>query len=390
MVVILLLGSGYLFMRYILQKEKFTPTSYVFPTLKFFPKKLNIPEDNPMTLEGIKLGRFLFYDGRLAGSFNPDSLMSCASCHYQTFGFGTNIEHPVYHGFPRGRPVEKFPEGKKTNHVTLPLINLVYNFNGYGRNGFLHPDHDSQGPGKEFDSTSLESMVWIKIISGNGLAGSVGRTEDIISSIPMYKPLFKAAFGTNKVTIDRISRALAQFMRSIIAYRFRYYEYLQKDAALTPQELRGSAIFFSEDAGCFHCHSGSLLMTTNEYYNNGTDSVFHDEEDRSAVTGSVKDRGVYRAPTLINCELNSPYMHDGRFSTLREVIDFYSGGIIYSPDTSPLIKGLNERGVHLSEDQKEDLHAFLLTLTDRSVLEDTALSCPGSLGTYGIQSGINQ
>jgi cytochrome c peroxidase len=389
-IIILLIGSGYFFARLIHHKEKNFTTPYDFPELRFFPKKANISDDNPMTLEAIKLGRFLFYDGRLSGSMHPDSLMTCASCHHQVFGFGTNLDHPVYHGFPRGKPVENFPEGKKTPHVTLPLVNLVYNFNGYGRSGFLHADQDSKGSGRGLDSTSLESMVWIKIVSDRGLVGSIRKTEEAISSIPMYKSLFKSAFGSEKVTMDRISMAIAQFIRSIIAYRFRYYQYLQQNAILTSQELRGSIVFFSEEAGCFHCHSGSLLMTTNNFYNNGTDSIFNDEEDRFGWTGMVKDKGVYRVPSLINCELNSPYMHDGRFSTLREVIDFYSEGVIYSANTSPLIKGLTEGGVHLSVDQKEDLLAFLLTLTDREILEDTTLSCPTSLGRYGIQYEINR
>jgi len=230
----------------------------------------------------------------------------------------------------------------------------------------------------------LESLVWMSIIAEHEFAGSVDRTVNLIGSIPMYKPMFKAAFGTEEVTIDRISKAVAQFIRTIIAYRFKFYKYVQHEAELTPSEMHGYQLFYSEDGDCFHCHAGSLLMTTTEYYNNAKDTV-DDPTDRYSVTGNLMDKGAYRAPSLINCELNGPYMHDGRFKTLDEVIDFYASGLVYSEYVSSFMTYVQYGGNRLNEQQKADLKAFLLTLTDHDLLTDPAYSCPEELGEWGIR-----
>jgi cytochrome c peroxidase len=201
----------------------------------------------------------------------------------------------------------------------------------------------------------------------------------------MYEPMFKAAFGTEEVNIDRISMAIAQFVRTIVANRFKFYKYVKREVDLTPEELHGYQLFFSEEADCFHCHAGSLLMTTNEYFNNAKDSVFDDSRDRFAVTGDLMNKGAYKAPSLINCEINGPYMHDGRFKTLDEVINFYSEGLVYSDYVDPLMKAVKEKGVQLTDEEKADLKAFLLTLTDHDLLTDPQYSCPDELGEFGIR-----
>jgi cytochrome c peroxidase len=204
----------------------------------------------------------------------------------------------------------------------------------------------------------------------------------------MYKPLFIKAFGDEEINIDRVSKAIAQFTRTIIAYRFKYYRFVLHEEELNPSEKRGYELFFSEEADCFHCHAGSLLMTTTDFYNNAKDSVFTDSRDRFSFTGELIHTGAYRAPSLINCELNGPYMHDGRFNTLEEVIDFYSEGLVYSDYVDPLMKGIKEGGVQLTEENKADLKAFLLTLTDHELLSDPAYACPEELGVYGIRNGF--
>ena len=369
------------------------PTAFIFPDVQHFPTQLNIPEQNPMTVEGIELGRYLFYDGRLSGSSHPDSLMSCASCHIQSKGFEVGIDHPKYKdGHPFGLPTENYPEGKPTPHYTMHLLNLVYNSNGYLWNGMIHKSNERKGPeGYEFmgdDYLSykyLESLVWMSILAEHEIAGSIEKTINLIGSIPMYKPMFTAAFGTDEVNIDRVSKAIAQFVRTIVANRFKFYKYVRREVDLTQQELRGYQLFFSEDADCFHCHSGSLLMTTNEYYNNAKDTVFEDPRDRYAITGDLMNKGAYKAPSLINCEINGPYMHDGRFKSLDEVIDFYSHGLVYSDYVDPLMKYVKENGVQMTSEQKADLKAFLLTLTDHELLNDPKYSCPDELGTFGIR-----
>jgi cytochrome c peroxidase len=369
------------------------PTPYFFPEVQHFPTELNIPEQNPMTVEGIELGRYLFYDGRLSGSTHPDSLMSCATCHIQSKGFEVGINHPKFKdGHPFGLPTENYPDGKLTPHYTMHLLNLVYNSNGYLWNGMIHKSNDRRGPeGYDFmghdhlNFKYLESLVWMSVLAEHEMAGSIEKTVNMINSIPMYKPMFKAAFGTEEVNIDRISKAVAQFVRTIVANRFKFYKYVRREVDLTPEELRGYQLFFSEEADCFHCHAGSLLMTTNDYFNNAKDTVFNDPRDRFAITGDLMNKGAYKAPSLINCEINGPYMHDGRFKTLDEVIDFYSEGLVYSDYVDPLMKYVKENGVQMSEQEKSDLKAFLETLTDHELLADPRYSCPDELGSFGIR-----
>lgn len=347
------------------------PTPYTFPDLAQFPQNLNIPEDNPTTLEGVKLGRYLFYDGRLSGRTEQDSLMSCGTCHVQSRGFECGIDNPKFKdGRPHGLPSAEFPNGQNTHHVIISPVNAVYNSNGYLWNGSAH---------------SIESIVGGTIVDPHELNGSILKTVNMISSIPMYPPMFKAAFGTEEVNIDRISKAIAQFVRTLIAYRFKFYQYVEHKVDLTPSELHGYQMFYSEKADCFHCHAGSLLMTTTDYFNNAKDTVFIDASDRYSVTGNLTNKGAYFAPSLINCEVTAPYMHDGRFKTLDEVIDFYSEGLKYSDYVSPLMTYVQYGGNHLTPSEKSDLKAFLLTLTDHDMLTDPDYSCPSDLGEYGMR-----
>lgn len=356
------------------------PSLYQFPDIFYFPKDLNIPDDNPTTEEGVLLGRYLFYDGRLSGSDHPDSLMSCSTCHVQGSGFDTGSDHPV---FTTGRP--KGLGGTSTPHYTLPLVNLVYNDNGYFWNGLIHESNQNLGslesnvPAEpQFHMKNIESVVWMTVIDPNEINGSIDKTVSMISSIPIYPPLFEDAFGSKEINMERITKAVAQFVRTIISNRSRYHQFIEGKAELSDSETRGMELFFSEEADCFHCHGG-FLMSTYDYFNNAKDSVFTDPLDRSFVTGDIHDTGTYRAPSLINVELTGPYMHDGRFETLREVIDFYSNGLVSSPYTHPLMKYVGTDGVQLSEQEKEDLIAFLKTLTDHELLTNPKFSKPADL-----------
>ena len=370
--------------------EPLIPTPYVFEEVKHFPTQLNIPYQNPTTVEGVELGRYLFYDGRLSGRDHPDSLMSCGTCHIQSQGFEVSIDHAKFtDGHPFGLPTPDHPEGKKTPHMTMPLYNLIYNPSGYLWNGFINETNGQTGvEGYEFmghdelNYKYLESLVWMSIVAEHEIAGSIDQTVEMIASIDKYKPMFKAAFGTEEVNIDRISKAIAQFVRTLVANNFKFYKYVRHETELNPSELRGYELFFSEEADCFHCHSGSLLMTTNDYYNNAKDTVFEDSRDRFSITNNLMHTGAYRAPSLINCEINGPYMHDGRFKTLDEVIDFYSEGLVYSDYVDPLMKNVREHGVQLSDEEKSDLKAFLLTLTDHEFLTNPTYGPPSDIGEY--------
>lgn len=363
------------------------PRPYVFPLISGFPSELNIPVENPMTVEGVELGRYLFYDGRLSGRLERDSLMSCGSCHLQRNAFecGTG---KFTDGHPRGLSSHEFPDGKPTPHVMLPVVNLAFNTKGYMWNGFLEESNSMTGiPGYDFSEVpdltfkNLEAFTYMAIVAEHEMNGSLAKTVEAIKTESRYPAMFDRAFGSDEITAERISKAISQFVRSIVSYRSRYHQWLRGEAELTESELRGHELFFSEEADCFHCHGATSLLTNYDYFNNAKDSVFTDPRDRFSVTKKIWDTGAYRAPSLINVELNGPYMHDGRFATLDEVIDFYSEGLTYSPYVHPMMKFVRDGGVHLSEEEKWDLKAFLLTLTDRDLLTDPAYSPPADLPT---------
>ncbi len=343
-------------------------TPYIIDIPERFPTILNIPADNPMTVEGVSLGRHLFYDGRLSGNTHPDSLMTCSSCHLQKNSFECGIDHPEYiGGFTHGI------SGIPTHHVMLPLFNLVWNKEGYLWNGYIHENNPNP------ERRKLEALVWMGIIAPHEMNGDTNRTKALIESIAMYPPMFKLAFGDEKVTIERISKAVAQFIRSLIAANSKAHRVFRGEESFTNSESRGYNLFVTEEgADCFHCHGtqGTPLWTTNLYYNNAKDSAFNDPRDRFAITGDPSDIGAYRAPSLINCELTGPYMHDGRFSTLEEVIDFYNHALVWSPYIHPLMHKIDDNGAQLAPFQKQDLLNFLKALTDSSFINNPDHSNP--------------
>jgi len=347
------------------------PTPYVFEIPFGFPRQLNIPGYNPMTDEGVELGRTLFYDGRLSGRDHPDSLMSCASCHLQHRSFECGSDHPAFEdGFPQGIT------GIPTSHVMLPLINLVWNENGYLWNGRISKDNPD--PNMRY----LEDIVWMTVVAPDELNGDTGRTAELIGSIPAYAEMFKNAFGTEQVTMDRISMAIAQFVRSIVSANSKFDRYMRGEEQLSASELNGFVLFTTEEgADCFHCHGGfgNPLFTTNLFYNNAKDSIFPGVDDRFAFTGDPMDKGAYKATTLRNIELTGPYMHDGRFATLEEVIGFYAHGLLWSPYIDPLMHHIATGGNQLTNSEKQDLLAFIRALRDDEFLNNPQFGPPDAL-----------
>jgi cytochrome c peroxidase len=348
---------------------KATPYQITIPL--YFPTQLNIPADNPMTVEGIELGRNLFYDGRIRGASGPaDSLMSCFTCHHQENSFECGINSK----FPNGRPYGV--TGIFTPHTMLPFINLVWCNTGYLWNGIIEPSNTN------VNRRRLEDLVWMGIYAPHEMKSDSLRSKAMIQSIPGYASLFKKAFGSTEISFKRISYAIAQFIRSLISSDSKFDRYLRGQENFTDDERAGFILFVTEEgADCFHCHGGdgNPLFTTNLFYNNAKDVVFNDPRDRFAVTGNPTDHGAYKAPTLRNIEVTAPYMHDGRFKTLDEVIDFYSDSLVNSPYVSPLMHKINQGGAHLTPLQKAQLKAFLLTLTDHTFLNDPKFGPPASL-----------
>jgi len=348
------------------------PTPYQIVIPYDFPTDIRIPADNPMTVEGIALGRYLFYDGRMSGRTSPDSLMSCGTCHLQSRSFECGIDNPKFIG---GHPFGI--TGIKTPHVMLPMMNLVFNNNGYFWNGQISASNPNP------NQRTIEDIVFMGVIAPHELQGDSVRTVNMIKSIPGYPDLFLKAFGSSKVTFKNISRAIAQFIRTLISSNSKFDKYLRGEVALSDDELGGLGVFTTENGGdCFHCHGsgGNPLFTTNLYYNNGKQSDFtganDDIRDRFHVTGDPMDLGAYRAPSLRNIDLTGPYMHDGRFKTLDEVLDFYSTGVVASPYISPLMHHVNTGGVKLTPPQKVLLKAFLMTLHDDDFLVNPKFAKP--------------
>ncbi len=334
---------------------EFEPTPYTIVIPKNFPTQLNIPADNPMTVEGVELGRYLYYDSRLSGKADEGMPMTCATCHLQQYAFENGT----------GKGIGT--TGAETHHVMLPHINLAWNPGVYGWNG---------------GTPSIEDDVKAVIYDPAEFASTNEKVLAAIKSVPMYPPLFKAAFGTEEITIDRIAKAIAQFIRTQISSNSKFDKVLRNEASFSTSEGNGYVLFATEEgADCFHCHGelGNPLMTTHGFYNNAKDSVFDTSHDRFSVSGKSSDIGAYKVTTLRNIELTGPYMHDGRFQTLDEVINFYSEGLVYSQYAHPLMHKLGppwEVGALLNPQEKADLKAFLLTLTDTVFINDPKLSNP--------------
>ncbi len=349
-------------------EELHQTTPYTIHIPKYFPTKLNIPADNPMTVEGVTLGRYLFYDGRISGRSHPDSLMSCATCHLQEQSFVCGPDHPKYTG---GHPFGV--TGIPTPHYMLPMINLVWTNDGYLWNGRVRTENPLHA------YRTLEDLTWMSIVAPHEMNSDTVRSKVLVQSIKGYPELFKKAFGSETVTVKNMGRAIAQFIRTLTSSDSKFDRFLRGEAALTSSERNGYVLFMTEEgADCFHCHGGdgNPLFTTNLYYNNGKDTLFTDPADRFSVTGQSADVGAYKAPTLRNLVYRGPFMHDGRYKTLDDVLNFYNTGLVNSPSISPLMHHLSDGGIRLIPSELADLKAFLLTLTDTSFTTNPAFSRP--------------
>jgi cytochrome c peroxidase len=346
------------------------PTPYEIKIPRFFPTELNIPNDNPMTVEGVALGRYLFYDGRLSGRTDPDSLMSCGTCHLQSHSFECGIDHPKFLG---GHPFGL--TGIPTPHYMMPMINLVWSTHGYLWNGKVSEENPS------VSARSLEDFVWMAITAPHEINGDTAKVAALFQSLSGYPGLFKRAFGSDRITVKNMGRAIAQFVRTLISANSKFDRFLRGETNLNNDERNGYVLFMTEQGGdCFHCHGGdgNPLFTTTLFYNNGKDSVFADPADRFSITGNPVDIGAYKAPTLRNLAFTAPYMHDGRFKTLDEVLGFYNNNLVWSPYISPLMHHIGTGGIRLNPKQLADLKAFLLTLTDSAFVANPDLLRPVS------------
>jgi cytochrome c peroxidase len=282
------------------------------------------------------LGKKLFFDKKLS----KDNTQSCASCHNPRNSFTDSLR------FSLG--VDGLPGSRNS----MPLFNLAWNFND-----------KFAWDGKEL---SLERQALEPVRNPIEMHSSWPNVALKLQQDQEYPSMFLNAFGTEKIDSTLVTKAIAQFERTLISGNTKFDQYLLGNTSLSQQELNGFTIFMSEDKGdCFHCHGSdnNPLWTDNDFHNNGLDTSFNDL-GLGAVTGDPNDNGKFKSPSLRNLVYTAPYMHDGRFSTLEEVINHYSEGLQNSSTIDPLMKKVNQGGVQLTPLERADLKAFLITLTD--------------------------
>jgi cytochrome c peroxidase len=327
------------------EEEVYTPIPYNLEIPILFAEKLIapiVPANNPLTEEGVALGKKLFFDRILSG----DGSQSCASCHNPKKAFTDQQQ------FSTGI------QGESGERNAMPLFNLAWNF-----------DERFAWDGKEF---GLEEQALEPVSNPIEMHANWKKVTERIRQHPTYPNLFLQAFGTSKIDSIMITKAIAQFERTLISGNSKFDQFLRKETTLTPEEQNGFDVFMDEAKGdCFHCHgsNNNPLWTDNKFHNNGLDATFKDLGFGN-VTGDPNDNGKFKSPSIRNLAFTAPYMHDGRFSTLEEVINHYSEGLKKSATIDPLMKNIDKGGVQLSTQDKADLKAFLLTLSDNDFIEN--------------------
>lgn len=324
----------------------------------------NTPADNPITDDGATLGRVLFYDTLLS----LNETVACATCHVQANAFAEPLA--VSEGFAGGH----------TTRNSMSLTNARF----YARGSFFWDER----------AATLEQQVLLPIQNEVEMGLTLEELVARVSAAPYYPPLFDRAFGDERITVDRIAKALAQFVRSIVSYRSRYDEGVAATgnarvpfASFTAQENLGKQVFFAGAPGtpsCSGCHVPGGPMSGNAalFYmdrprNNGLDLELGIDDGVGAITGVPLDRGLFKSPELRNAGLTAPYMHDGRFATLEEVVEHYRTGIEAHPN---LDRTLTSNGVvrrfEMSDEEAAALVAFLHTLSDTALTTDPRFSDP--------------
>jgi cytochrome c peroxidase len=316
-------------------------TPYQLTISKFFPRP-DLPRDNPLTVEGVSLGSELFFDRRLSAN----NTESCATCHHPREAFAERRR------FSRGIG------GEIGTRNAMPLENLAWK--------------------KEFfwdgRAASLREQVLLPIQSPIEMHEPLGQLVAKISRDTNYHRLFANAFGSGEINSDRIARALEQFLLVQTSFDSKFDRVALGEEQFTEEEQRGFVLFHTEydpyhgqhGADCFHCHGGALFQSQ-DFANNGLDARFRDL-GRYGVTKREGDQGKFAVPSLRNVAVTGPYMHDGRFQTLEEVVEHYCTGVKRSATLDPNLAKHPDGGVPLSEADQRAIVAFLKTLTDERYL----------------------
>jgi cytochrome c peroxidase len=316
-----------------------------------YPEMPN-PSDNRLTVEGVELGRLLFYDPILSG----DSTQACGTCHLQN------------HGFSDFQPFSEGIKGIKGNRHAPTIVNPAYT-------------HDTFWDGRVH---SLEEQATKPVPNEIEMSLPWPTAIERLQRHPDYPDKFCAAFGDKRITMQRVVKAIAQFERTFVSFNSKYDRVLRGEDTFTGAEAAGEKIFNTEIGDCFHCHQAPLF-TTNTFHNTGLDSVVVDR-GRFDVTGNPVDMGKFKAPSLRNCTERLVFMHDGRFSDLHQVINHYNLGFFDGDLVDPLIRARipnpdpnlppSKKRRPMREGEIDTLIIFLGTLSDPTYLNNPALSNP--------------
>lgn len=315
----------------IISAFKLTESS-LFYVPKNWPEPAYDFSKNKLSAEKIELGRLLFYDPILS----RDSTISCSSCHSQYTAF-THVDHDLSHGI----------DGKIGTRNSPVIANLAWSKLLMWDGAVNHADVQALAP----------------ISNPDEMDETIQHVVEKIQRTGIYSNKFSSAFGDSKVTGERVLKALSQFMMTIVSSNSKYDKVMRNEEGFefTEQEQRGLVLFRKK---CESCHR-EPLFTTHEFANNGlsVDTTLNDF-GRMKVTQNPEDSLKFKIPTLRNIEFSYPYMHDGRFQKLSEVLKHYSHGIQTSPTLAPELKN----GIPLTSEERIDIIAFLLTLTDKDFL----------------------
>lgn len=341
-----------------------------------------VPEDNPMSVVKVELGRRLFHDGRL--SINGTT--SCASCHRQELAFTDGLARSV------GATGELHPRG------AMSLVNVAYTSRLTWANHLLD----------RLETQALTPMFGEEPVE-MGMSGQESTITGLLRSDPDYLVAFPRAFPDDEdpYSVLNTVRAISAFVRTIVSFDSPYDRYLRGDtSALSAGQVAGMQLFFSERLECFHCHGGLNFTDSSTHANAAVESVgFHNtglynidsaggyppgNSGLRELTGDRWDTGRFRAPSLRNIAVTAPYMHDGSIEDLPSVIDHYARGGRNITDGPYAGDGARNpykseflRGFELSSEERSNLLAFLESLTDPTVLRNEALSDPVGVTVSG-------
>jgi cytochrome c peroxidase len=330
-----------------------TPYDLVLPTnlgWSTFP----IPADNQLTVAGVALGKKLFFDPILS----VNNSQSCATCHLQTNAFAD----------PNKFSLGAF--GQVGNRAAMPLFNLAWadKYNLTGHRYFW------DGGANDLERQALGPIMNPIEMANKSLFDVVARLQNHTE----YPKLFRKAFGSDSITSIKLAKAIAQYERTLISSNSNWDKAERRERLRTQSELNGMIIFGTEKGDCFHCHGNlnSPFFTDYGFHNNGLDEHPLDS-GLFRITGIPEDFGRMKTPSLRNLSFTAPYMHDGRFKTLMEVIEFYNSGTKNSPTVDPMIsKNFPKGGLNLTPQEKIDLLNFLLSLNDSTFVKDWRFAAP--------------